>query len=169
MTAHPSCSGQNVNSLQALRDLVVAEENLVCSSRDEFLLKFLRAKKFDYEKSFKMVQRYCAMRSRSPQNFSKSLPSLAKDTLDCQLQTVLPHRDGLARRVLIFRVGKWNTVTTTPEEIFRNFSKLWSSSQMFSFQLTLKLNLILPCYNLLNCIEIISSIVWKSLVPTLCA
>ena len=102
---------------------MLAEESLVCSTRDEFLLKFLRAKKFDYEKSFKMVQRYCAMRSRSPQNFSKSLPSLAKDTLDCQLQTVLPHRDSLARRVLIFRVGKWNTVTTTPEEIFRNIFK----------------------------------------------
>jgi len=104
--------------IQALRDLVVAEENLVCSTRDEFLIKFLRAKKFDYEKSFKMVQRYCAMRSRSPQNFLKSLPSLAKDTLDCQLQNVLSHRDSLARRVFIFRVGKWNTATTTPEEIF---------------------------------------------------
>jgi len=107
-----------------LRDLVEAEENLVCSTRDEFLIKFLRAKKFDYEKSFKMVQRYCAMRSRSPQNFMKSLPSLAKDTFDCQLQNVLPHRDNLARRVFIFRVGKWNTVTTTPEEIFRKHDKI---------------------------------------------
>ena len=63
------------------------------------------------------------MRSRSPQNFQKCLPSLAKDTLDCQLQTVLPHRDGLARRVLIFKVGKWDTVTTTPEQIFRQTDK----------------------------------------------
>ena len=101
----------------------MAEEGLVCSTRDDFLLKFLRAKKFDYEKSFKMVQRYCAMRSRSPQNFQKCLPSLAKDTLDCQLQTVLPHRDALARRVLIFKVGKWDTVTTTPEQIFRQTDK----------------------------------------------
>ena len=105
--------------IQALRDLVEAEENLVCSSTDEFLLKFLRAKKFDYEKSFKMVQRYCAMRSRSPQNFSKSIPSLAKDILDSQLQTVLPHRDAQARRVMIFRAGKWDTTTTSPEDIFR--------------------------------------------------
>jgi len=104
--------------IQALRDLVEAEENLVCSSTDEFLLKFLRAKKFDYEKSFKMVQRYCAMRSRSPQNFSKSIPSLAKDILDSQLQTVLPHRDAQARRVMIFRAGKWDTTTTSPEDIF---------------------------------------------------
>jgi len=104
--------------IQALRDLVLSEEGLVCSTTDDFLLKFLRAKKFDYEKSFKMVQRYCAMRSRSPQNFQQCLPSLAKDTLDHQLQTVLPHRDGVARRVLIFKVGKWNTSTTTPEQIF---------------------------------------------------
>ena len=117
--------------IQALRDLVVAEENLVCSTRDEFLIKFLRAKKFDYEKSFKMVQRYCAMRSRSPQNFLKSLPSLAKDTLDCQLQNVLSHRDSLARRVFIFRVGKWNTATTTPEEIFRDFVQILNFLRIF--------------------------------------
>jgi len=104
--------------IQALRDLVLAEENLICSSRDEFLIKFLRAKKFDYEKSFKMLQRYCAMRSRSPQNFGKSLPSLGKAVLECELQTVLPHRDSQARRVMILRLGRWDTSYTTPEDIF---------------------------------------------------
>lgn len=97
---------------------MLAEENLICSSRDEFLIKFLRAKKFDYEKSFKMLQRYCAMRSRSPQNFGKSLPSLGKAVLECELQTVLPHRDSQARRVMILRLGRWDTSYTTPEDIF---------------------------------------------------
>jgi len=104
--------------IQALRDLVLAEETLMCSTTDEFLIKFLRAKKFDYDKSLRMVQRYCAMRSRSPQNFSKSLPSLSKETLECQLQNILPYRDHLARRIFIFRAGKWITSLTTPQDIF---------------------------------------------------
>jgi len=104
--------------IQALRDLVLAEQNLGCATDDQFLLRFLRAKKFDYEKSFKMLQRYCAMRSKSPANFAKSLPSLSHDVLACQLQTVLPHRDRLARRVFLFRSGQWNTTTTSPEDLF---------------------------------------------------
>jgi len=104
--------------IQALREMVEAEEGLMCSTSDQFLIRFLRAKKFDYEKAFKMVQRYCAMRSRDPENFEKTLPSLAKDTLECCLQTVLPHRDQLARRVFMFRAGKWNPTCTTPQDIF---------------------------------------------------
>jgi len=104
--------------IQALRDLVLAEDNLTCQTDNPFLLKFLRAKKFDYEKSFKMLQRYCAMRSKSPANFAKSLPSLARDVLSCQLQTILPHRDRLARRVFMFRSGMWDTTTTSPEDLF---------------------------------------------------
>lgn len=104
--------------IQALRDLVSAEQCLLCPTSDEFLIKFLRAKKFDYDKSLRMLQRYCAMRTRSPQNFVKTLPSLSKDTLDCELQTILLHRDQLARRVFIFRSGKWKPSTTRPEDIF---------------------------------------------------
>ena len=58
------------------------------------------------------------MRSRSPQNFCKSLPSLGKAVLECELQTVLPHRDSQARRVMILRLGRWDTSYTTPEDIF---------------------------------------------------
>jgi len=104
--------------IQALRDLVQAEENLCCSTDDAFLLRFLRAKKFDYEKAFKMLQRYCAMRSRRPSSFEKSLPSLCSDIFTYQLQTILPHRDRLARRVFVFRSGRWDTTTTTPQDIF---------------------------------------------------
>jgi len=104
--------------IQALRELVEAEDGLMCSTSDQFLIRFLRAKKFDYEKSFKMVQRYCAMRSRDPENFEKTLPSLAKESLECCLQTVLPHRDQLARRVFMFRAGKWNPSITSPQDIF---------------------------------------------------
>ncbi|XP_023349007.1 alpha-tocopherol transfer protein-like [Eurytemora carolleeae] len=95
--------------IQALRDLVEAEEGLVCDTSDAFLIKFLRAKKFDYESSFRMLQRYLGLRARSPGNFAKSLPSQTGSIFEQQLQHVLPHRDHMARRVFMFRAGKWDT------------------------------------------------------------
>ena len=44
--------------IQALRDLVLAEEGFVCDTSDAFLIKFLRAKKFDYESSFRNTTNY---------------------------------------------------------------------------------------------------------------
>ena len=94
---------------------MAGEARLSCLLADPFLLRFLRAKKFDYERAYKMIQRYCAMRSRAPAYFNQvgrrnlnftnfiswlvlqAVPSLAGPVLDCQLQTVLPHRDQQAR------------------------------------------------------------------------
>jgi len=104
--------------IQALRDLVLAEEGFVCDTSDAFLIKFLRAKKFDYESSFRMLQRYLGLRARSPANFVKCLPSRAGPIFDHQLQDVLPHRDQFARRVFIFRSGVWDTTLITPADIF---------------------------------------------------
>lgn len=104
--------------IQALRDLVEKEENFMCDTSDAFLIRFLRAKKFDYEASFKMLQRYLGIRAKSPGNFEKCLPSRAEKILDSGLQTVLPHRDALARRVLIFRAGAWDTTLLSPQDIF---------------------------------------------------
>jgi len=104
--------------IQALRDLVEREENFNCDVSDAFLIRFLRAKKYDYEAAFKMLQRYLGIRARSPANFEKCLPSRAEKIFNCNLQNVLPHRDSMARRVFIFRAGMWDTSITTPQDIF---------------------------------------------------
>lgn len=104
--------------IQALRDLVLSEEGFYCDTSDQFLIKFLRAKKFDYESSFRMLQRYLALRARSPANFEKCLPSKINGLFEHQLQHILPHRDQFARRVFIFCSGKWDPSLITPQEIF---------------------------------------------------
>jgi hypothetical protein len=43
---------------------VEKEENFKCDTSDAFLIRFLRAKKFDYEASFKMLQRYLGIRAK---------------------------------------------------------------------------------------------------------
>jgi hypothetical protein len=46
------------------RDLVEREENFNSDVSDAFLIRFLRAKKYDYEAAFKMLQRYLGIRAR---------------------------------------------------------------------------------------------------------
>ena len=98
--------------------MLLGVTSLRCPTDDAFLLRFLRAQKFDYERALKMLQRYFLMRKTWPQNFSKTLPSLAKPIYEHLQQTVLLKRDHLGRRVFLFRAGAWDPTQVTPSDIF---------------------------------------------------
>lgn len=72
---------------------------------EAFLLRFLRAKKFDVDKSFKMMQKYYWMKEHSPDLFHVSPPSDLKAMLELQIQCMLPQKDNHSRQVYVFRVG----------------------------------------------------------------
>jgi len=111
--------GWRQRDVEALREMVTNEPSLSCPTDDAFLLKFLRAQKFDYERALTMLKRYFLMRQRCPQNFTKALPSLAKDVLlNHTQQTVLDHRDAKGRRVFLFRAGVWDPVAVPPGDVF---------------------------------------------------
>ena len=58
------------------------------------------------------------MRRNHSDNFAKSLPSLCADVFSHQMQTVLPHRDRLGRRVFLFRAGIWDPSAVSPTDVF---------------------------------------------------
>lgn len=72
---------------------------------EAFLLRFLRAKKFDVDKAFKMMQKYYWMKAHSPELFHVSPPSDLKAMLEMQIQCMLPQKDNHGRQVYVFRVG----------------------------------------------------------------
>eukprot|EP00095_Tigriopus_kingsejongensis_P000607 maker-scaffold95_size379157-snap-gene-2.40 protein:Tk00607 transcript:maker-scaffold95_size379157-snap-gene-2.40-mRNA-1 annotation:"hypothetical protein CAPTEDRAFT_176851" len=104
--------------IQAFRDLLEDQAHLNCPTNDEFLLKFLRAQKFDYERALTMLTRYFKMREVNPSNFAKAQPSLAASILAHQQQTILPVRDRLGRRILLFRAGIWDPYHVSLSDIF---------------------------------------------------
>jgi len=85
---------------------------------DKFLLKFLRATSFNQAASLLMLSKYLAVRRERPKYFATSHPQLARDTLATGIVRVLPHRDAMGRRILLFRVGRWEPSTTSREEVF---------------------------------------------------
>lgn len=94
---------------------------------EAFILRFLRAKKFDIDKAFKMVSfrikfqwlqeyncdvqynfqmlKYHSMKKNSPELFHVSPPAELKPMLEMQIQWMLPQKDSHLRQVYIFRVG----------------------------------------------------------------
>merc|ERR1719336_3099935 len=72
----------------------------------------------DEAASLLMLSKYLAVRRERPKYFATSHPQLARDTLATGIVRVLPHRDAMGRRILLFRVGRWEPSTTSREEVF---------------------------------------------------
>lgn len=79
---------------------------------DAYLLRFLRAKKFDYDRAFNLVLKHFEMKAdeKNKQLFNDLRPSTVTHVLEAGVTGVLPHRDKQGRRVMIFRPG--NTTGT---------------------------------------------------------
>ncbi|XP_060565183.1 alpha-tocopherol transfer protein-like isoform X1 [Ruditapes philippinarum] len=113
--------------IQALREMILKKPELKIRTDDAYLLRFLRAKKFDYDRAFNLIMKHFSMRAdeKNKQLFDNLLPSTVKHVLDAGVTGVLPHRDKQGRRVMIFRPGKWDPSKYAIDDIFRaNFISL---------------------------------------------
>ncbi|XP_037081786.1 alpha-tocopherol transfer protein-like [Pollicipes pollicipes] len=104
--------------IAALRDLVSEDTELNSRLDDEFLLRFLRARKFDYDCSFQMVQQYYWTRAQNRHLFDGLRPSAYQRVFERDLQLVLPQRDHNGCRIFIFRPGAWDPSTCSMDDIF---------------------------------------------------
>ncbi|XP_043945947.1 alpha-tocopherol transfer protein-like [Protopterus annectens] len=97
-----------LRDVQALRDMILKEHpNLRTRLDDAFLLRFLRARKFDYDRALQLFVNYHSGRRGWPELFDNLRPSAIKAVLDLGFVTVLPHPDPDGRRVICLRPGRW--------------------------------------------------------------
>ncbi|KAI8501128.1 hypothetical protein Bbelb_212230, partial [Branchiostoma belcheri] len=102
--------GGRDRDIQALRDMITARPDLNVNARTDgvFLLRFLRARKFDCDRAFKLLQNYYRVRTSTPEIFENLLPSAVQHVLEKGVVTALPGRDREGRSVIIFRPGRWD-------------------------------------------------------------
>lgn len=101
------------SKVKQLRELIISSEIHHRGREDDaFLLRFLRAKKFDVEKAFKMIQKYYCMKEHSPELFHVSPPSDLKNMLEMQIQCMLNTKDQHGRQVYLFRVGMYEKINS---------------------------------------------------------
>ena len=78
---------------------------LNCPTDDAFLLRFLRARKFDYERAYQLLVNYYTVRAENPDVFKDFKPSTIKHVLEDGVSTFLPKRNKDGQAVLFFRPG----------------------------------------------------------------
>ncbi|KAK9878609.1 hypothetical protein WA026_022870 [Henosepilachna vigintioctopunctata] len=105
--------------MMELRAQIMKDTNLIVPNNEDFLLRFLRARKFDSKKAFNMMQRYYLMKLKCPELFGYSLPSEYEHVFDLQAQNMLPDRDQEGRRIYIIRVDYFDASRVTIEDVFR--------------------------------------------------
>lgn len=123
-----------LRDVQALRDMVRKEYPYLSTSLDDaFLLRFLRARKFDYDRALQLLVNYHGCRRSWPEVFSNLRPSALKDVLNSGFLTVLPHTDPRGCHVLCIRPDRWipsnYPITENIRAIYLTLEKLIQSEE----------------------------------------
>nr|XP_054932387.1 retinaldehyde-binding protein 1-like [Dermacentor andersoni] len=96
-------------ALDDLRKLISGEPSLCCPTDDAFLVKFLRARKYDAHSAFTNVKKYFRVRTDHPELFKELTPSSILFDVVCRtnrLLTVSRHKDPLGRVVVLIKIGR---------------------------------------------------------------
>jgi len=72
---------------------------------DAFLLRFLRARKFDYDRAYNLLVSYYTIRASNADMIGRMTPSSVEHVYDSGAVTLLPYRDREGRRILYFNSG----------------------------------------------------------------
>ncbi|KAG0418863.1 hypothetical protein HPB47_004515 [Ixodes persulcatus] len=93
-----------------------------CPLDEEFLVKFLRGRKYRVEEAFENIRKYFRARLEHPDIFENLLPSrIMFDAIFHQnkLLTLLKKPDSLGRRILLVKFGAWNPTVCSLNEYIR--------------------------------------------------
>ncbi|XP_030569805.1 alpha-tocopherol transfer protein isoform X2 [Drosophila novamexicana] len=86
---------------------------------DKYLEKFLRARYWKIENSYKLICNYYKFREENKSYYEKVRPLDLRHLGDENILTVTPYRDQLGHRILIYHFGLWRPNRVTVDDIFR--------------------------------------------------
>ena len=89
------------------------------TDEDKFLLRFLRARKFDMERSVKLYVNYFKYRAKYSSMLGELSPKAAEATLKQKLLSVLPHRSREGCKILVARMGEFDFEQHPIEDILK--------------------------------------------------
>lgn len=86
---------------------------------DKFLLRFLRARKFDLDRSTQLFVNYFKYRAKYRSMLGELTPKGAESTMKEKIVSVLPHRTKDGCKVMVARLGAFDLDEHPPEAILR--------------------------------------------------
>ncbi|CAL8139532.1 unnamed protein product [Orchesella dallaii] len=98
-------------ALSELKSLLKEMKNLRCpTDDDEFLLRFIRVRKYNPEEALIGIRQYYTLRDNSPGLTEILFPSALKHVFDCNIVTVLKHSDCSGKRIMFWQSRNWDPV-----------------------------------------------------------
>lgn len=98
---------------------LINENKIKCQMDDIFLLGFLRARKFDQQRSLQLLKNYYSIRKYYPNYFKNLLPSKLEHVLSLKAMQVLPKPDQKGRYLFVVQMGNWDTSIANSTDFFR--------------------------------------------------
>ncbi|XP_067124448.1 alpha-tocopherol transfer protein-like [Centruroides vittatus] len=105
----------------ALKDFkkVIRDQGINFHMDDIFLLGFLRARKFDLQRSLQLLKNYFNTRIDYPQYFKNLLPSKLEHVLDMNIMRFLPILDQDGCYIYVYQFRNWDTSIASGVEVLR--------------------------------------------------
>ena len=85
---------------------------LHCRTDDAFLLRFLRARKFDYDRAYQLLINYFTVRDEHKELFKDLRPSALGKVFEDGGVMTLPNADKEGRRIILLRPGELTDCST---------------------------------------------------------
>nr|KAG5701287.1 hypothetical protein BaRGS_020649 [Batillaria attramentaria] len=111
--------GTRLLELKAFRDRLLQYPGLRPRTDPEFLIRFLRARKFDQERAFQLLLNYYKMRKEDPEIFTGLKPSNVAHVYKSAISYPLPQRDKLGRKIILIKPTRMDTSHYTMLEVFK--------------------------------------------------
>lgn len=85
---------------------------------DDYLLRFLRARNFKLDAAYRLLQNYYNFRQNN-YNFYDVNPLDFYYIGDADIVSVVPYREQNGRRIIILKIGKWDTANIPVDDLFK--------------------------------------------------
>ncbi|GFR22886.1 alpha-tocopherol transfer protein-like [Trichonephila clavata] len=109
-------------ALKQFRKRLLGDKKLKCPTDDEFLIQFLRARKYDVDKAMGLLHNHCNLIASHPEIFGK----LDKEKMDklasSDVINVLPFRDNDGCLLLTVKLDHWDADHFNIEVLFCTFA-----------------------------------------------
>ncbi|GIX86104.1 clavesin-1 [Caerostris darwini] len=92
--------------LRQLKEMLSKQKEFTSRTDDDFLLRFLRCRKFDCKKALKMLREHYKFRKLHPGVYLS--PTALEEALRLCIFNYLPHRDHKGRVICLLRFDRWD-------------------------------------------------------------
>jgi len=104
--------------LAEMRKLIEGDAKLRTPTDDLFLLAFLRARKFNVRRAFKLLQNHYSLRKQQSHIFDNPENQFVREIIRRSYMGLLPHRDKKGCVVFVFKAGFWDPDKDCFDDLF---------------------------------------------------